>query len=173
MSYTTPELTSTFSPCTRTRSYPSARPTSTSSTFHSGEINPCHDSQQGSIGYVADVRTSTVYEPKDLAEIDDLCVKQLFFYRPSFTSTHESARSIATPPPESDLDDEQIRALLASHQYLQEREASADRSQVYHCERILSVEFISSSEEYGETLLVVLKQKKIESRNIFRQKILP
>ena len=40
MSYTTPELTSTFSPCTRTPSYPSARPTSTSSTFHSSEINP-------------------------------------------------------------------------------------------------------------------------------------
>ena len=39
--------------------------------------------------------------------------------------------SIATPsPPESDLDDEQIRALRASPQHLQEREASADRSQV-------------------------------------------
>ena len=70
MSYITPELTSTFSPCTRTPSSPSARPTSTSSTFHSGEINPCHDPEQASIGYMADVRTSTGYEPKDLVEND-------------------------------------------------------------------------------------------------------
>ena len=54
------------------------------------------------------------YEPKDVAEKDDLCVKPLFFHRPSFTSTYDSAGSIATPPPESVLDDEQIRALLAS-----------------------------------------------------------
>ena len=51
MSYITPELTSTFSPSTRTPSYPSARPTSTSSTLHSSEINPCHDPQQASIGH--------------------------------------------------------------------------------------------------------------------------
>ena len=37
--------------------------------------------------------------------------------------------------PESDLDDEQLRALLASPLYLQEREASAERSQVHHSER--------------------------------------
>ena len=36
------------------------------------------------------------------------------------------------PPLESDLDDEQTRALLASPLYMQEREANADRLQVYH-----------------------------------------
>ena len=41
------------------------------------------------------------------------------------TSTHDAAESIATPLLESDLDDEQIRNLLASPLYLQEREASA------------------------------------------------
>ena len=50
----------------------------------------------------------------------------MFFHRPSMTSTYESAESIATPP-ESDLDDEQIRIMLASPLYLQESEASADR----------------------------------------------
>ena len=35
-------------------------------------------------------------------------------------------------PQEADLDDEQIRALLASPRYLLEREASAERSQIYH-----------------------------------------
>ena len=38
-------------------------------------------------------------------------------------------------PQEADVDDEQIRALLASPQYLPEREASAERSQIYHSGR--------------------------------------
>ena len=97
VSYITLELTSTFSPCTRTPSYPSARPTSTISTFYSGEINPCPDPQQASIGYMGDVQPTTSYEPKDLAENDDLCVMPLFFHRQSTTSTYDSAESIATP----------------------------------------------------------------------------
>ena len=75
---------------------------------------------------MADVPPTTGYEPKGLAENDDPCVKPLFFHRPSIASTYDSAESIATPPPESDLDDEQIRALLPSQLHLQEREASAD-----------------------------------------------
>ena len=71
---------------------------------------------------MADVRTSVGYEPKDLADNDDLCVKPLSFHRPSITSTYDSTESIATHPPESDLDDEQIPVLLASPLYLQERE---------------------------------------------------
>ena len=67
-------------------------------------------------------------EDKDLAEHEGLRVKPSFFSRPRKASTYDSAESIATPPPESDLDDEQIRAL-------QEREANADRSQVYHSVR--------------------------------------
>ena len=74
MSNITLELTSTFSLCT------------------------CHDPQQASIGYMADVPPTPIYEPKDLAENDDLCVKPLFFHRPSITSTYDSAESIATPP---------------------------------------------------------------------------
>ena len=35
---------------------------------------------------MADVRTLTGYELKDLAEKDDLCVKPLFFYRPSINN---------------------------------------------------------------------------------------
>ena len=135
MSCITPELTSTCPPCTCNPSYPSARPTSTSPIVHSSEINPCHDPQQASIGYMADVPPTTSYELKDLEENDDPRVKLLFFNRPSFTSTYDSAESIATPPPESDLDDEQICALLTSPLYLQEREASADRSPVYHSAR--------------------------------------
>ena len=49
------------------------------------------------------------------------------------TSTCDVAEGITTPPPESDMDDEKI----------QEREASADRSRVYHSFRENSV--LSSS----------------------------
>ena len=41
-------------------------------------------------------------------------------------------RALPLPPPKSDLDDEQKRDMLASPQYLQEREASADQPRVYH-----------------------------------------
>ena len=55
MSYITHEVTSTLSPCTPTLSYLSARPTSLSS-----EINPCHDPQQVSIVFSADVPPATL-----------------------------------------------------------------------------------------------------------------
>ena len=48
---------------------------------------------------------------------------------------YHSADGIVTPLPDSDLDDAQLHALLVSPLYLQEREANAERSQVYHFER--------------------------------------
>ena len=76
---------------------------------------------------MADLHSPTCYDPKDLAEEDNpVQVEPLSLHRPSMTSTYDSAECIATPPPESDVDDEQIRTLLASPLYLQEREASAD-----------------------------------------------
>ena len=54
-------------------------------------MNPCADLQQVSIGHMADVPPTAGYEPKDLAENDDLCVKPLFFHRPSMASTYDSA----------------------------------------------------------------------------------
>ena len=54
------------------------------------------------------------------------------------TSTYDSAESIVTPP-ESDLDDDQKRNMLASSLYLLDREVSADRSRVYHSFRENSV----------------------------------
>ena len=59
----------------------------------------------------------------------------MFFHKPSMTSTFDTSDRIATHPPESDLDDDQIRNMLAPLLYLQEREASADRSGVYHSHR--------------------------------------
>ena len=141
MSYTTLLMSSTPSLGTCTPSFPTTRPTSTSFNLLPGEVEPCADPQHVSVGYLAESITSTGYEPehltedKDLAEHEDLRVRPLFFHRQSIASTCDSAESIATLPPESDWDDEQIRALLASPLYLQEREANADRSQVYHSVR--------------------------------------
>ena len=67
-------------------------------------------------------------------EHEDLRVRPLSFHQSIMGSTYDSAESIARSP-ESDLDDKQLRALLASPLYLQEREASAERSQVFYSER--------------------------------------
>ena len=58
-------------------------------------------------------------------------VKALSYNQSFLSSTQDSAESTATPQ-ETDFDDEQIRALLASPRYPPEREASAERSPVYH-----------------------------------------
>ena len=72
-------------------------------------------------------------EDDQITELEDR-VKSLSHNQSFLPLTHDSAESIATPP-DSDFDDEQIRALLASPRYLPEREASAERSQVSNSER--------------------------------------
>ena len=89
-------------------------------------FKPCADPRRPPSGALAERPPLTGYEPKQLAEFQDLSehedlrVKPLFFYGPSIAPTYGSAESIVTPPPDSDLDDEQIRALLASPLYIQE-----------------------------------------------------
>ena len=142
MSYITPEMTSTFSPCTRTPSCPSARPTSISPTVHSSEMKPCHDPQQVSIGYVADIPPTAGYEPKDLAENDDLCVKPLLFHRANscsagFTNVFAGERSKCGP----------ITSLSL-------------------CKKKLGVKFISSSVEYGKPV-ALFSSKRMSSQETF------
>ena len=67
-------------------------------------------------------------------ELEDLRIRPLSYHQSIKASTYDSAASIATLP-ESDFDDEQLRAMLASPLYRQELGASAGRSQVYHSER--------------------------------------
>ena len=80
-----------------------------------------------SFGFVAEPQLPTGFEPNDLTEMNNTEGTPMFFHRPSMTSTYDSAESVATPPPESDLDDEQLREKVASPLYLQERQANADR----------------------------------------------
>ena len=83
------------------------------------------------------------------------------------SSTQDSIESLAMLQ-EPELDDEQIGALLASPRYLPEREASAERSQIYHSER----EGISKSElqQRRETCGMALTSEKIGTRRIFRKR---
>ena len=73
-------------------------------------------------------------EEKDLAEHEDLRVKPFFFHRPSIASTYDSAQSIATLPPESDLTMSKFE-LCWIHHCTCKRESNADRSQVDHSVR--------------------------------------
>ena len=77
----------------------------------------------------------TGYEPNRIADNQVISEEEdISSTEDNQSSTQGSIVCIATPQ-EADLDDVQIRALLASPWYLPEREASAERSQVYHSER--------------------------------------
>ena len=161
--------TTSLSTCTSVQSStrPSIRP-SLMSTSH-GDLS-CADPSNVSFGHLAEIHSPTGHEPKDLSEEDNsILVKPMLFHRPSMTSTHDSAESITTPPPTSDLDDDPIRNMLASPLYLQERAASADRSRVNHCFRENSV---SSSSRFRESAgkPAPVFSKKVESRDTFRQR---
>ena len=161
--------TTSLSTCTSVQSStrPSTRP-SLMSTSH-GDLS-CADPSNVSFGHLAEIHSPTGYEPKDLSEEDNsILVKPMLFHRPSMTSTHDSAESITTPPPTSDLDDDPIRNMLASPLYLQERAASADRSRVNHCFRENSV---SSSSRFRESAgkPAAVFSKRVESRDTFRQR---
>ena len=148
------------------------------------EHKPFGDLRPQLSGALAEPRPIAGYEPKQLAENkdckhftedkkltehEDLRVKLLSFHQWITASTYDSAESITTPPPESDSDDEQLRALLASPLYLLEGAASAERSQVYHSER---ENLMSSSSQdpisTGKLVALFSSQKMVESRNIFR-----
>ena len=86
-----------------------------------------------------------------------------------WSSTKNSVESLATPC-NAPWSDEQISALLTSPRYLPEREASAERSQIYHSER---EGFMSRSElpRHRETRRMALTLEKW-SRRIFRKRAL-
>ena len=71
-------------------------------------------------------------EESQIPEIEEKC--SVHHNQSLLSSTQDSVESLAMPQ-EADLDDEQIRALSASPRYLPKREASAERSQIYHSER--------------------------------------
>ena len=123
------------------------------------EIEHCTEESQ--IPEIEDKGRELIYDPFSLP-----------YNQALLSSTQDSIGSLAAPQ-EADLDDEQIRALLASPRYLLEREASAERSQIYHSER---EDLKSSSSQRlnfmstGKTAAWLSHQKRLRSRRIFRKK---
>ena len=75
-----------------------------------------HSTEESQIPEIEDEGKELIYDPISLPYNQSL-----------LSSTQDSLESLAAPQ-EADLDDEQIRALLASPRYFPEREASAERS---------------------------------------------
>ena len=82
-----------------------------------------HSTEESQIPEIEDKGKELIYDPFSLPYNQSL-----------LSSTQDSIESLAMPQ-EADLDDEQIRTLLASPRYLLEREASAERSHIHHSER--------------------------------------
>ena len=81
----------------------------------------------------------------DQDDIEEIGVKPLSYSQSLIHSAYDSAESIATPP-DSDLEDEQLRKMLASPLYTEvsgkldeesvhKREGNAERAQAYHPRR--------------------------------------
>ena len=122
-------------------------------------------------GRLAEPSTLTGHEPDDLIEMNNTEVTPIFFHRPSMTSIYDSAASIATHPQEFDLDDEQIRGMLASPLYLPEKkQAQANHEFITPTERELCVKLITFASKRGKTCSYVLTQKNVESRISLRQR---
>ena len=147
MTYTLQNLT----PRTSTPSSPFPEPVSE---------QPCEDQQPQQRGALAEPRRFTGYEPKQIAKDQDY---RHFNEDQQLTELEDlRVRPLSFHHPESDFDDEQLRALLASPLYLQERGASAERSQVYHSER---ENLISSSSQdpisTGQLVAVFSSQNRL------------
>ena len=70
----------------------------------------------------------------DQDDIEEIGVKLLSYSQSLVHSAYDSAESIATPP-DSDLEDEQLRKMLASPLYTREREENDGQARAYHSER--------------------------------------
>ena len=66
--------------------------------------------------------------------IEGIGVKLLSYSQSLIHSAYDSAESIATPP-DSDLEDEQLRKMLASPLYIRERKENEGQARVCHSER--------------------------------------
>ena len=137
LSYVTPHM---ITPGTCT---PSLSSTLSSSHPLVSQLQSCGDLRPHPSGPLAEPGPFRGYEPRQLLKTGITGISPetisllntriyvsnlLSFLQPITASTYDSAESIMTPPPDSDLDDEQIRDMLSLLLYLQEREANAERS---------------------------------------------
>ena len=130
-----------------------------STSFSQRAQKPCGDLRPHLSCVLAEPRPFTRYEPKrepGSQAFHRIRVKPLSFHQPITASTYDSAESIATPPPESDSDDQQLRALLA---HRNEKQVQNDRKFINRNEIIDDVQSSSRSDKYRETCHVAFKPK--------------
>ena len=114
--------------------------------MHSSE--PCALRHVPSAGRMAD--TNAGYEPHQFTESTATDPSQSFFRRVHTTSIFGFAGNLATDPLDLEINDEQTTDLLASPLFPQEREANADRLQVYYSQREnFNVGLVQTSIQYG------------------------
>ena len=141
----------------------------TPSLFLSHGDDHCDDPQPvATFGPLAEPNSCLqVMSTNDLTEMNDTVATSKFLHRPSMTSTCDSAESIATPLPESDLNWSAITEFAGfTTVFAGEREASADRSRVYHSYRENSASSLLHlpGEMQGDLQQCTLKQKKVASQ---------
>ena len=141
--------------------FPSSRPPLTTSS-HADYT--CADPSNSSFGPLPETTSPTGYELNNRVEDNSMVIKLMFFHKPSMTSTYDTSESIATRPPESDLDDDPIQNMLASPLYFFEREASADRSLVYHSFRQNSLSSSSRFRASAERPAAVFSHERKSSQ---------
>ena len=105
-------------------------------------------------------------EESQIPEIED---KFSLSYNQSLLSSAQDSMESLTTPQEADLDDEQIRILLALPRYLPELEASAERSQFYHSGREGLMSSSSQSLNFfgTGTCCMALTSKRNGTRRLF------
>ena len=151
-----------------------AQLTSTPSVFFTSHRDHHCDPRQGAeFGRLAEQSLFTGYEPNNLIEMCNSEIMPIFVQRSTCrVPTKNSGEDTIATPVGSEVDDAQIVGKLASPLYIheREREASADRSRVYHSKRKFGVKFITLSTRCRRTCTGVLTQKKVKHRASFRYK---
>ena len=93
----------------------------------------------------------------DQDDVEEIGVKPLSYSQSLIHSAYDSAESIATPP-DSDLEDEQLRKMLASPLFSHGREENEGQPRAYHTERKSMISI----------LLTILKYQGNLVRSVYR-----
>ena len=105
-----------------------------------------------------------VMSPMISVKLNKTEVTPIFFHRPSMTSIYDSAESTATRPQEFDLDDEQIRGMLASPPHTGERSKCRPTTSLSLLQRENSVSSSSRFRVSAGKLAAILSHKRMSSQ---------
>ena len=163
----------TGTPWTRRRAWRSSRRIKRVSTIALISRWKSSRSQPGALsGRFSEPPPTTGCEPIDLTEENISKVAPTLFQGGSAcsASTCNSRDDMATTPVELEINQAQIMGMLASPLHAQEREASADPSRIYHCDRENSVQGSSLSRSSTGKPVAVFSHNWKSSRWSFSDK---